>query len=64
MTNECKQSALSKARSFKHSKATNSLFCIQCITNEQLQLVYFTREGPISHILILAVPLSYQFGIV
>ena len=28
MTNECKQSVLSKARSFKHSKTTSSFFVI------------------------------------
>ena len=51
MTNEHKQSALSKARCFKHSKITSS-FCIQFITNEQVKL------GSISCILILAVPLK------
>ena len=33
-------------------------FCIQFITNEQVKLVSFTWEGPISRFLILAVPLS------
>ena len=42
MTNERKQSALSKVRSFKHSKTTSGFFCIQFITNEQVKLVSFT----------------------
>ena len=42
MMHERKQPALSKARSFKHSKTTNSFFYIQFITNEQVKLVSFT----------------------
>ena len=59
MTKEHKQSSLSKARSFKHSKTTSRFFCIQFITNEQVKLVSFTWEGWISSILILAVPLTH-----
>ena len=42
MTKARKQSALSKARSFKHFKTTSSFFCIQFITNEQVKLISFT----------------------
>ena len=41
MTNERKQSALSKARSFKHSKTTSSFVGVQFITNEQVKLISF-----------------------
>ena len=58
MPNECKQSVLSKARSFKHlNKKKLQHFWIQLITNEQVILVSFTWEGLISRFLILAVPL-------
>ena len=63
MTNERKQSVLSNARFFKHSKTTSQLLCILFITNEQVKLVSFTWEGPISRILILAVPLSASWCI-
>ena len=42
MMNERKESVLSKARSFKHSKTTSNFFCSQFITNEQVKLVSFT----------------------
>ena len=63
ITNKQKQSALSKARSLKHSKTTNSFFVfnLQCITNARVKLISFTWEGSISRILILAVPFNSEY---
>ena len=55
MTNERKQSVLSKIQSFKHCKTKSSFFVFYLITNEQVKLVSFT--GVDSRILILAVSL-------
>ena len=42
ISNERKQSALSKVRSFNHSKVQTAFFCIQFITNGQIKVVSFT----------------------
>ena len=62
MTNERKQSALSKVRSFKHSQ-TKSNFFVFDFTNEQVKLVSLTWERSISRILILAVPLRCSYNV-
>ena len=49
MTNERKQSVLSKARSFKHSKTTCRFF-IQFITNEQVKSVFHMSGVDFMHV--------------
>ena len=62
MTNKCKQSVLSKAGSFKHSKTTSIFFVFNLSPTVTGKTSSFTTEGSIWRFLILAVPLKSYTG--